>query len=523
MRRLQHSCLFLMTLLVILACSQHALGQGTNGLVTDPMGLRESRELIDRYAKLRKEQWPLLEGAHDDYLVKFTALRDGPVQDYLDEIKGMNAGMTGQIPEVDVVREMFEKGERISRRIASVDDEFFRNVTVLVDEDQVPGIARARMARQRQRNSSNQMSLGSTMGLQSADEAYWTLELTDEEHALLEPHLRSYESTMVSLTGERLESANRSMLNMIEALVELGYGDFSNQDMQDPEKAQAFMQAIQEAMAMSMVGLAETQTEIDKREMTLASQIKSLLPPEKSHAFFKRWLARTGATSMGLQGGGIDELEAAYTKTIRSDSLDESDVEAVDTIMTDWRKRDVEYFLDIANEAQLIGQQAYSGGGLANPESMGRAYEGIIEINKLRNQSASKTRDRIIALLGEDRADAFVRSADKGEVAPVIQGFGDQSGERTIVISAGDENVSVGGFRNLAIPRAVSIEDVSLYAQLLQLSDSEQEIFEALHAGYLEAWKDRVDGRVWTAVTRPSLEGSEAPEPSLPRPTTRSV
>jgi len=499
MRRLQHCCLFLACLIGSLACAQRAEAQGTSGLVTDPMGLREARELIDRYAKLRKEQWPLLEGVHDEYLVRFPTLRDGPVQEYLDELKAMNAGRTGEIPEIEVVRAMFEKGERVNRRIAGVDDEFFRNVTVLLDEDQVQGVARARTARQRQRNSNNQMSICTTMGLGPVDEAYWSLELTDEDHALLEPHLRSYESTMASLTGDRLEAANRSMLNMIEALVELGYGDFSNQDMQDPEKAQAFMKAIQEAMAVSMVGLAEIQAEIDKRELSMAAQFKSMLPQEKAHQLLRQWMSRAGASSMGLPGSGISELDSAYRRTKASDTLQDADREAVESIMAEWRKRDVGYLMDMAREVQFIGMQAYSGGGLVDPETMGRAYEGLMNLNVKRKDSTTTARERIIALLGEERAEHFVGDSTNGDGAPVIQAFGDVNGEHSVVVSSGPVATNLlgnGVEPYVGVSGPITVEDLSLYTRLLQLTDAEEDILNALHAGYLQAWKARVEDPV---------------------------
>lgn len=481
--------------LLLVLMARPVSAQGTNGMVADPMGLREARAAFERYTDLRKEQWPLIELAHDEYLIEFTALRDGPVQEYLDEVTSKSAGAAGQIPEYETIKKLFDDGVRINRRIAAVDDAFFRKAAILMDESQGQGIARARTSRARHRNSVSQLSMGQGSSIRPVDEAYWSLELTPEEHMLVDPHLRSYETGMASLTADRLEAANRSMLDLVEVLIEGGFGNLDNEDLQDPEKAQAFMEALQGAMAESTKPLIEAQQEINERELSMARRLQSALSLEKSHQLMKRWVTFSGASSIGLPNTNLRNIELLYSKAIASGELSATEVESLDAIMAQWRSREVTLLTDLAEQIQEIGLMQYSG-GMINPEQMGLAYEGIGEINSERGTLASTTEDRINALLGPERIESLhqkiVEQAQRNNVAnaglenlvePAVVLGGTDGGNIQYQFSSVSDGI---------VPQPISQMDLLLLVDLLALSDAEKDILKVIHSGYAEDWKAQV-------------------------------
>ena len=91
---------FLVSALIVCATvsmNRISYGQGTNGMLPDPIGLRESQILLQRYAQLRPDQLPILEAVHNDYLQKFKVLREGPIKKYLEFMSQMSAEQMGAV------------------------------------------------------------------------------------------------------------------------------------------------------------------------------------------------------------------------------------------------------------------------------------------------------------------------------------------------------------------------------------------------------------------------------------------
>ena len=225
--------------------------------------------------------------------------------------------------------------------------------------------------------------------------------------------------------------------------------------------------------------------------MSMAIKLKSILPPKKAHELIKRWAS--DAASMGLEEAGVHDLEIAHRKMVSSGKLDESELEAVEVIMSDWRGRDVEYLLKLATEIQMIGQMAYSGSAMNDPEGMGLAYQGLIGINALRGESTKAARNRIAALLGEERAAAFDRFINKKLHDTPENAMGDVPAEMVVVGStSGGEHIASQlspDSSSIVIPDAISVDDLAFYIELLQLDDDEAAILEALHSAYLAEWE----------------------------------
>ena len=99
-----HSMTSLPRLLVIavalLGIRTAAFGQGASGEVPDPLGLRATGELFDRYLELEDSDWLLIEAIHDDYLADFETLRNGPIADFLKVGRELRASNTGMMPSL---------------------------------------------------------------------------------------------------------------------------------------------------------------------------------------------------------------------------------------------------------------------------------------------------------------------------------------------------------------------------------------------------------------------------------------
>ena len=486
----------LLLVLVALVATPRSFGQGTDGMIPDPMGIREARSILERYAVLQKVQWPIVERIHDEYLAAYTALRDGPVQRFLDDMASVNAASTGQMPEHKAIKRMFDEGVRINRRIAAVDDAFFQKLISQLAESQVPGILRAKTARRRTRNSSGQFSLMVASGTRPVDEAYWELDLPPETRAMIDPDLLTYENAMATLTAKRLEEASRSILNMTETFVEAGYGDITSEDMQDPEKMQEFMVVVQEAMATSMAKLAEVQTAIDDRNLSFARRLRQSLSLEDGHKLMRRWVA-TGAL-IGLTGGDQDLIPSIVARSVKGGELSDSQTEALEATLQNWRRRDIARLDELAEATNALTMLAYTG-GMMDPEGMGGAYEGLMEINEARRKADERVLEQIKAIIGPDQYELIATAAKGSSGQPSDGVFADSNGVMVISGATGGAGIStstssfIAGPSGDVVPDALPQSALSLVAELLALSQTEHDIVKAIHAAYLENWKRQVD------------------------------
>ena len=87
-------------IVLLLPAASH--GQGTNGTVPEPMGLRNATTLIGRHAILDGPARLAIEAAHDRYLEAFARFRDGDVQKLLGIMDEMQ-GQGGAMPEIEVL------------------------------------------------------------------------------------------------------------------------------------------------------------------------------------------------------------------------------------------------------------------------------------------------------------------------------------------------------------------------------------------------------------------------------------
>ena len=252
---------FLLVILLLvggICSSESAVAQGAGGMVAEPMGLREARSFLERYSQLREDQWAMVETAHDRYLKDFESLREGVIEDYLQDMQRISGSSMGSIPNLDELEELFRSGKRVNRRIESIDNAFFESLGPNLDEAQVPGLQRARSARARNRQQASAMIMNGGYGMQTLEESLWGMQPTPEELAAIDGALKGYESRMTKLGAKLEEESGRIMLNMVEALVAAGFGDVDEQSMvDDPEKTQEMMEILPQVMAESTQGLQE--------------------------------------------------------------------------------------------------------------------------------------------------------------------------------------------------------------------------------------------------------------------------
>jgi len=136
---------------VVVAPTVHA--QGTSGTLPDPISTPE----LDEYAailNLSEQQRQAIEPMHNRYLEQFQQLRSDEIEDFLEQFRGLRRQMF-QPNGFEAIKDATRRHRRIMARIESLDSALFNEIQTVLSDDQTTLLPRARLARARERYSSN--------------------------------------------------------------------------------------------------------------------------------------------------------------------------------------------------------------------------------------------------------------------------------------------------------------------------------------------------------------------------------
>jgi len=227
------------------------LGQGTMNQLPDPMNSKQLTLFLERYVDPTFDQWIAIEEAQDVYYEDFAKLRDGEIAKFMKETMGtMRGGMPSREQMVDYVDEL----EEVNARIRRLDRAFFESIARVLREDQLLGLERAQLSRERIRlrsGVSGQLGIGMSTDLWESIER---AKLEPEEIELIDPLLKEYEEQLTRVLRKWNKQSGDMMIMMIDELAARGFGDM---DMSDPtsmdqEQMQSYMQAIQESFSIAL-------------------------------------------------------------------------------------------------------------------------------------------------------------------------------------------------------------------------------------------------------------------------------
>lgn len=459
------------------------MAQGTQGIIAGPMGLREARTYLERYVGLTEDQWPMVEAAHDTYLERFEKLREGVIQRYIEHTEELSGGGMGQMPELADVQALFDEWKRVTRRIEGVDNAFFETIGTELRDQQVSALGRAKSARARFRNRTGQLfAMGGGMGL-DFETSFWAIQPTPEELQKADSILRSFEARMTRLGGKLAEAGSRSMLNMLEGLVDAGFGDMNEQElMDDPKRMEEMMEVLPAIMAASTIDLRKTQGDINKCERETAEQLIPVLGKLRAHQLFEDWGA-----SRGSMGTLVTNVQMVAEKAIQSGDLDDAQKDQVRRIVTSWVSEDLKMLQELIAANHDLFDEQMGGGGL-DPHSDG-VFRIMMDLALERKESAEAVRDRILAMVSDAKG-AEIYSAVIEEVAKSQKRAIAGVGMGMVVGVTGREETGALDSRN-GDEGAWMEQDLGLVATLLDLEMHEIEILNALYQDYLEQWSSR--------------------------------
>ncbi|MAC18397.1 MAG: hypothetical protein CMJ23_01750 [Phycisphaerae bacterium] len=484
----------LLILILVSVISARATAQGTNGMVPDPMGIREATELISRHVDLGPEERLAIEKAHDRYLEAFESLRDDEIEAFLRMNMEVEAASVGSMPSAPVLARFFRAWNDVVERVGVIDDRFFDDLLPAFDDSNGDGIQRARRVRDRLRYGSSVGGFNSNR-FADVDQCFWESDPTEAEIEAVDEILRGYESAMPRLTEGVAEASVGMMMLLVEEITARGFGELSEEDMSDPAKMEAFMAAFGDAMTVASEPLVEAMVGFNDRRLRGARQLGSLLDADRWWEIKRRWLSAIlpffQSVSREKSSDRVPEFAEEVAKALTPDSPTSVSVTA---ILNGWYDKD-DRITDELIEAGMGDQMGRLGAVIFMAEENGSLTGEIME---RRSRSSESAVGALLALLPDEAARAAVRKniskrpysiMQSGEILPII------TSSETATPTKWESDARVA--RSVShVPAPISLEDMDLFAELLGIEESEREILASLHDDYLDAWRREVNAKI---------------------------
>ncbi len=505
------SALWLMAVMATCAMGGPVAAQGTEGMLPGPVSSHDLERYAERLA-LNDHQRAVVEKMHTEYRDAFRQLREDEIEDVLESMRAM-AGVNLGMPQREAVEGMINDVDRAMTRIAQVDNRFFSRIDTALHDDQHAMLYRVRDQRARQRYGSGMMMQAISILDQSArvdlSTLYDDLELTELESEIAEPMLIQYERKLTDLQKKLSEASSRIILDLLDAIQELGLGDT------DPTDLPAAMNAYRAAWSQVSEKVTSRADAITEHNERTVARVGAILAPPKARQLRLRYyrraypnvpadpnsLERKFEAAMRLQGVSAEQRDAVLAATLQ--------------YQTDHDR--------ITNELIEIMKEM-AGGRTAFDIDFGKMQEmqkRLAEHSKRWAALNDTAADTLDALLGAELAAQLGSGGDNSRsieaaptvaIAPAAAAQGDESDEDPQNQLARITQRELSG-----IIGPISAREAQLAADRLEIDESDREIFLQLHLDYLAdfgTWRQSQDDPS-LGVNRAIFTGMELSEAEI--------
>ena len=486
-----------------------ACGQGAAGEVPDPLGLRETRALFDRYLDLDDSDALLIEAIHDDYLRDFEALRDGPIAEFLAIGREVRASNTGIMPSLKQLEAYFDAWRSVLGRVHQLDEQLFASVTATLGEDAADGVDRARLVRRRQADAAAVMG-GFSLRDTALDDAFWAMTPTAEEVAAVDDFLRGLESSTPRLVRAVAVGTVESVLEVARRLDRAGYGGVTEADMNDGDRGREIMAAVSEAYAGAMSEIYDSRVNLMDREITAARLFRDRLEPARWRRMKHRWATGSFPEAyIEFEIGGDAPTVPEVAEGVRSLLPEESrDRVTLDEMLVAWYRSDDRLTDQMIVLGRDIMRVLFEQAGVQNGAQLEDELEAVA---RSRQALRAKATESLLALLPEASREAMMSDLAGREAA----GDAERDGSRAGVVGGGvavdDAGLEAGqGGSTFRIVNPVTADELEFMLDILALEAVDRDVARSLHADYLDAWAGEVPPILEVAAARTPYEDDDA-------------
>jgi hypothetical protein len=474
---------------VALALAPATEGQGTDGFIADPITSAQFDTIVERLGlswadRLRAE------AAHEEYKVRYLALRQNEIEDLLVMMHKMQSSMDMSMPTRDDIAAILRQREAVVTRIETVDRDLFAAIESIAPPELAPALARQR--RQRERDTYDVEGAGGPFNVSQVDlvDILYELRLSDETWDAIEPVVAEYELSSNAARRVLHDKTMDMFVAMFEVMEEMGIDRFQP-DFEDPEGMEEFGRAMQEAMervSKDAQEAAERAQTVDEQSRTLIARV---LPPEHAERFEEEYLHRAHPNVYN----DWESPERLIRGSLKLEDISADQRSQIEAIESRWQPAyDVlqQKLIALEDEQQEIAASFDMSG-----ESWQQYWEKQQQVQQERSALNQRTREDILKALGEEVAPRVAHLQGPEHLAPTdelaIEAQVAAQVSETIAVVQGDVQFIEGDGTTVrgvdpTLPGAITQTEFRTYLDRMGFSDDQRTLAEDFYSTYRAAY-----------------------------------
>lgn len=475
-------CLIVLLVLVtgLLGFSSNACAQGTMGMLPDPVRTNELMQYGDRLG-LSDGQRRAAQTIHDAYLRDFRELREGEIAELMTQTRQLQRTMMG-MPDRELLDEVIRKWERARRQIRQLDERLFMQLQPMLTESQLRMLPRVQLARERRRISI--MRQGASMGgstIADLSNIIMQMDISPRELANVDGILEPYERRLTRDLSSLFDASMEMMTGMFDVMADL---EFDPADMMNPERAQEFMEAMQQAMADLEAPVREATLSLQNYNSRTLRQVGSLLPDETARLLRHRFIRESFPNVADILR---QTVERRFEAALLLEDLADDQREQIEFALRDLRdKRDRLVDAFVKAELDWIRDRSMFS---FDPDDWRTRQETINEKQNKAKELDQEAMTTLKSILGDEQQELAESRLESVESRYREQVFEERTRPREDEPDTAPASAQRSGPDHY-LPTTITRSDVTTYANILDLDDDERDVVNELYELYLETYAE---------------------------------
>jgi len=490
--------------IVLVAAERSVRGQGTDGAIPDPITTAELGLYADRLG-LSEQQRAAIDRMHERYSDEFRALRDGDIQQFLEDSRRMFTTFMFN-PDTAEAERMLGQYTRLDAQVKMVDDRFFNEVQSVLTREQSQAIERVRQMRERLRYRAgvNRIVSFANPGVSvDVSAVVQGLNFPDDILRRIDSTVHDYEMQVTARLRRFNDATGKMMVGMVAAMEEMMGGVDVRQN---PRQLMARFEELQEVMSdVARPALNEAWEVVQTNRRTVRSLI-DILPQDQGRQLEYAFLRAAYPQVFEGLWSSMSRYEIALARHSENVPL-RTRIEDLRDAM-DTRHRPITEQMMDAWDAQRRVMPAMPMGRRGRPAS-GEGDDRMERLNERRARVNEQGTEALLAVLGlrsEEELTAgsdvaiappTAMSAPRGRRAPRA------TGARQFAASASfAEAIRPAAGADELFPAPIGREEFRWYADILELDAVDTAILEVVRSEYEAAFRSMESERIMPFVER---------------------
>lgn len=479
----------LLLLIVPLALTAPARGQGTGDALPDPISSRDL-DVYGRLLGLGDQQRLAVDQLHAEYLERFASLRDGDIEEFMDRSQRILSSFMWN-PDVEGLRKALRDHEQLLSRIERMDRSLFDALAGVLTEEQAAQLARVALRRERQRTDAGlvRMIARSNPGAR-ADIAGMAdaIDLDDADRLAIDPMLEQWEIRSAAATRRLAQEARTTFIDLAERMETLLADEGGTvEDLQagrvDPERMRRLFGSFREIWSETSARTREAASELATMNWRSARGMLPMLSDDGAEALAGRYLESIYRETWPGMAGTVD----AFRAVMRRSDLAGRERDELGALRGAFRDRHLAVAEEMIRTIDATRAEADFGGFRRRGGD-----DALAPLRERQKALEEEAKAAIASILGADSWEAI--AADEG-AAERGAGGGEGGGRRDRgrardraprgAYGLGSES-TVDAF----LPGPITERELRHYVARLGLDADERAVAEALHQDYLDRYAE---------------------------------